>query len=126
MKWHHGYHWGLRWRNHVQNDLWGYLCLLLLLLLHLMQNCLVHYSSHLLLVDAVLLHIPSKLLCMRLHHIHYLVVYVHISHLGVRSGLVVIVCFEMPLIDVVGHVPCFGSQICNVVSLLQGCVPQAS
>ena len=95
---------------------------LLLLLLLLPQHGLVQCPSHLLLVEVLLLlHIQSKLLRVSGHQIHHLIVHVHFN---ISSIVVVVVRFEMSLIDVVGHVPCACGKLGNVVPLLQSGVPQ--
>ncbi len=105
----------------MQNDLWGDTLLLCLLCLLRPQNCIVQTLLHSFRADTVLLHVLSEFLSLCLHQVHDLIVDVHVSR-RVR-GVVVIVRLKVSLIDVVGHVPCPGGQILNVVSLLQCRVP---
>ena len=117
MIWH--YRHGRRLWKHVQNDL-RIVCLRLLLLQDRIIESLLHsFVSYL-----ILLHYYAKLLRVCLHQVHRLIMHVDIGHLSVRRIVVpVVVCLEMPTINVICNMPRFCSEILNEIPLLQGSVP---
>ena len=102
----------------MQNDL-RIVCLCLLLL----QDRIIESLLHSLVSYLILLHYYAKLLRVCLHHLHSLIVHVHIGHLICCVVVRVVVCLEMPTIDVVCNMPRFGSKVLNEIPLLQGSVP---
>ena len=79
----------------------------------LLRNRVIESLLHSFVTYVVLLHYYAKLLCVRLHQLHCLIVYVHIGHLSVRCVVCVIVSFKVSGVDVVGNVPLSGSKILN-------------
>jgi hypothetical protein len=78
---------------------------------------------HLLVSYLILLHYYTKLLCVCLHHLHSLIVHVDIGHLICCVVVRVVVCLEMPTINVICNMPRFCSKVLNEIPLLQGSVP---
>ena len=108
----------------MQNNVWGYLRLLPLLLL----KQLVNASQHVLLADLVLICINCQLLGVCLHVIYGHVVHILVVHRVVRRVVrrVVIVGFEVSLVDVLSHVPGSGGQFCDFAPMRLGVVAESA
>ena len=102
----------------MQHNLWWNACLCLLLL----QNRIIESLLHSFVSYLILLHYYAKLLRVCLHQMHCLIVHVDIGHLSCVVVRVV-VCLEMPTINVICNMPRFCSKVLNEIPLLQGSVP---
>jgi hypothetical protein len=71
----------------------------------------------------LLVHVRPKLSRVNAHEIYDLIVHIRVNHLSI-IGVVVVVGLKMVRVDVVRHVALSGGQLGDIVSLLQGHVPQ--
>ena len=109
----------------MQNDVRGYLRLLLLVI----RQHLVDGPLHVLLTDLVLVCINCKLLRVRLHVINGHVMNVLVVHRGVRSVVrcvLVIVSLEMSLVDFLRHVSGSSGHFCDFAPMHFGVVVESA
>ena len=107
----------------MQHNLWWNACLRFLLLHDRVIESLLHsFVSYL-----VLLHHYTKLLRVRLHQIHRLIVHVDVCHLSVRRVVRVVMRLKVSGVDVICYMSLSCSKVLDEIPLLQGSVPhQAS
>ncbi len=85
----------------------------------LLYDCVVKRLLHLFVSYLVLLHNCTNLLRVCLHHLLHLAMNVNVLHLIRGAVVLVVVCLEVPAINVVSNVSRFCSKILNEIPLLQ-------